>query len=112
MHDADWLADQFERARVRLRAVAYRMLGSHPDAEDVVQEAWLRLSRSDADAIENLNGWPTTEASGHCLPPHHARPSCPSDLTHPIGHHRPAESPRARPLAQSALSRLRSKTDP
>ena len=60
MQDADWLAERFERARRHLRAVAYRMLGSVSDAEDAVQEAWLRLSRSDAAGIENLNGWLTT----------------------------------------------------
>ena len=60
MQDADWLADRFDRARGHLRAVAYRMLGSVPDAEDAVQEAWLRLSRADANEIENLNGWLTT----------------------------------------------------
>jgi len=60
MHDADWLAGRFEGERKRLRAVAYRMLGSMPEAEDAVQEAWLRLSRSNAGAIDNLNGWLTT----------------------------------------------------
>ena len=52
--------NQFEEQRPRLRAVAYRMLGSPTDADDAVQEAWLRLSRSDADAIGNLSGWLTT----------------------------------------------------
>ena len=52
--------DVFERERDRLRAVAYRMLGSHADAEDVVQEAWLRLSQQDAAEIGNLGGWLTT----------------------------------------------------
>jgi len=60
MQNADWLAERFESARGHLRAVAYRMLCSLPDAEDAVQEAWLRLSRSDAGEIENLNGWLTT----------------------------------------------------
>lgn len=60
MHDGAWLAERFESARERLRAVAYRMLGSLPDAEDAVQEAWLRLSKSEADEIENLNAWLTT----------------------------------------------------
>lgn len=60
MHHADWLAERFESERKRLRAVAYRMLGSVPEAEDAVQEAWLRLSRSNADEIDNLNGWLTT----------------------------------------------------
>ncbi|UBU09356.1 sigma-70 family RNA polymerase sigma factor [Nonomuraea gerenzanensis] len=57
---ADLVAAAFEAQRDRLRAVAYRMLGSHADADDVVQEAWLRLSRQDAAAIANLAGWLTT----------------------------------------------------
>ncbi|WP_432753933.1 sigma-70 family RNA polymerase sigma factor [Streptomyces sp. JL2001] len=57
---ADSIAEAFESHRDRLRAVAHRMLGSHADAEDVVQEAWLRLSRQDADTIDNLGGWLTT----------------------------------------------------
>jgi RNA polymerase sigma-70 factor, ECF subfamily len=60
MDERDLLAAEFERQRVRLRAVAYRMLGSVSDADDAVQEAWLRLSRSDADAIVNLAGWLTS----------------------------------------------------
>jgi RNA polymerase sigma-70 factor (ECF subfamily) len=58
--DDQWLAAAFDEHRQRLRAVAYRVLGSRADAEDAVQEAWLRLSRSDADAIENLGAWLTT----------------------------------------------------
>ncbi|GAA4951385.1 RNA polymerase sigma-70 factor (ECF subfamily) [Nonomuraea thailandensis] len=57
---ADPVAEAFEAQRDRLRAVAYRMLGSHADADDVVQEAWLRLSRQDAATIDNLAGWLTT----------------------------------------------------
>ncbi len=57
---ADPVAEAFEAQRGRLRAVAYRMLGSHADAEDVVQEAWLRLARQDAATIRNLAGWLTT----------------------------------------------------
>ncbi|MFH0241666.1 sigma-70 family RNA polymerase sigma factor [Streptomyces sp. HK10] len=57
---ADPVAQAFETQRDRLRAVAHRMLGSHADAEDVVQEAWLRLSRQDTAAIDNLAGWLTT----------------------------------------------------
>jgi RNA polymerase sigma factor (sigma-70 family) len=60
MTDRDWLAERFEEHRTRLRAVAYRMLGSLSEADDAVQEAWLRLARSDADEIENLGGWLTT----------------------------------------------------
>ncbi|MFD9792549.1 sigma-70 family RNA polymerase sigma factor [Streptomyces sp. NPDC059070] len=57
---AESVAEAFEAQRDRLRAVAYRILGSHADAEDVVQEAWLRLSRQDAATIDNLSGWLTT----------------------------------------------------
>jgi RNA polymerase sigma factor (sigma-70 family) len=60
MDEGDWLAERFEEHRTHLRAVAYRMLGSLSEADDAVQEAWLRLSRSDADEIENLGGWLTT----------------------------------------------------
>jgi RNA polymerase sigma factor (sigma-70 family) len=60
MDERDWLAERFEEHRAHLRAVAYRMLGSLSEADDAVQEAWLRLSRTDAGAIENLGGWLTT----------------------------------------------------
>jgi RNA polymerase sigma factor (sigma-70 family) len=63
MDERDWLAERFEKHRTRLRAVAYRMLGSLSEADDAVQEAWLRLSRSDANEIENLGGWLTTVVS-------------------------------------------------
>ena len=56
----DWVAEEFEKHRARLRTVAYRMLGSAAEADDAVQEAWLRLSRSDASQVENLGGWLTT----------------------------------------------------
>jgi RNA polymerase sigma-70 factor (ECF subfamily) len=58
--DRDWLAQRFEAERPRLRAVAYRMLGSTAEAEDAVQDAWLRLSRTDATAIDNVGAWLTT----------------------------------------------------
>src|SRR5262245_19591080 len=57
---SEWQTEEFLRHRPHLRAVAYRMLGSLSDADDVVQEAWLRLSRSDAAAVENMRGWLTT----------------------------------------------------
>jgi RNA polymerase sigma factor (sigma-70 family) len=60
MDEHDWLAQRFDEHRTHLRAVAYRMLGSLTEAEDAVQESWIRLSRSDADEIENLGGWLTT----------------------------------------------------
>lgn len=65
--DKDWLAERFEENRGHLRGVAYRMLGSVNDADDAVQEAWLRLSRSDASGIENLGGWLTTVKARVCL---------------------------------------------
>ena len=67
MTEADLLADQFEANRAHLRAVAYRMLGSVSEADDAVQEAWLRLSRADAAAIGNLGGWLTTVVGRVCL---------------------------------------------
>jgi RNA polymerase sigma factor (sigma-70 family) len=63
----DWLTQEFEEHRTRLRAVAYRMLGSLTEADDAVQEAWLRLSRTDADSIDNLGGWLTTVVARVCL---------------------------------------------
>jgi RNA polymerase sigma factor (sigma-70 family) len=60
MDERDWLAERFEEHRSRLRAVAYRMLGSVSEADDAVQEAWLRLNRSDESEIENLGAWLTT----------------------------------------------------
>jgi RNA polymerase sigma factor (sigma-70 family) len=67
MDEHDWLAERFEVHRGRLRAVAYRMLGSLTEAEDAVQEAWLRLSRADAGGVENLGAWLTTVVSRLCL---------------------------------------------
>jgi RNA polymerase sigma factor (sigma-70 family) len=60
MNEHDWLAERFEEQRGHLRAVAYRMLGSLSEADDAVQEAWLRLSRADTSNVENLGGWLTT----------------------------------------------------
>jgi RNA polymerase sigma-70 factor (ECF subfamily) len=60
MHDQDRLADRFQEQRPHLRAVAYRMLGSISEAEDALQEAWLRVSRSDTSDVDNLGGWFTT----------------------------------------------------
>jgi RNA polymerase sigma factor (sigma-70 family) len=65
--ERNWLAERFEEHRPHLRAVSYRMLGSFAEADDAVQEAWLRLSRSDAGAIENLGGWLTTVVARVCL---------------------------------------------
>ena len=67
MTDANWLAQQFEGNRDHLRAVAYRMLSSLSEADDAVQEAWLRLSRSEISHVENLRGWLTTVVGRVCL---------------------------------------------
>jgi RNA polymerase sigma-70 factor (ECF subfamily) len=67
MDEHDWLAREFEARRGHLRAVAYRMLGSSSEADDAVQDAWLRLSRSDTSAVENLGGWLTTIVARVCL---------------------------------------------
>lgn len=67
MDERDWLAQRFEEHRSRLEAVAYRMLGSRSDADDAVQEAWLRLSRDDPSAVHNLGGWLTTVVGRVCL---------------------------------------------
>jgi RNA polymerase sigma factor (sigma-70 family) len=67
MEASDGLVRQFEARRGRLRSVAYRMLGSLSEADDAVQEAWLRLSRTDADSIENMDGWLTTVVGRLCL---------------------------------------------
>jgi RNA polymerase sigma-70 factor (ECF subfamily) len=67
MNEREYLAERFEAHRTHLRSVAYRMLGSLSEVDDAVQEAWLRLSRSDATGIENLGGWLTTVVARVCL---------------------------------------------
>uniref|UniRef100_UPI00036555A5 sigma-70 family RNA polymerase sigma factor n=1 Tax=Nocardiopsis halotolerans TaxID=124252 RepID=UPI00036555A5 len=67
MNENAWLAEGFEEHRPRLRAVAYRMLGSGAEADDAVQEAWLRLRRNDAEEIDNLAAWLTTVVARVCL---------------------------------------------
>ncbi|WP_240759348.1 sigma-70 family RNA polymerase sigma factor, partial [Phytoactinopolyspora endophytica] len=67
MDEHDWLAERFETHRTHLRSVAYRMLGSTSEADDAVQEAWLRLNRSNADDVQNLGGWLTTVVGRVCL---------------------------------------------
>ncbi|MCA1647471.1 MAG: sigma-70 family RNA polymerase sigma factor [Chloroflexi bacterium] len=75
MDEGEWLAERFEQHRTHLRAVAYRMLGSPSEAEDAVQESWLRLSRSDSVRVENLGGWLTTVVARVCLDMLRARKS-------------------------------------
>jgi RNA polymerase sigma-70 factor (ECF subfamily) len=67
MDENEWLADRFEEHRAHLRSVAYRMLGSLAEADDAVQDTWLRLSRSGVDGVENLGGWLTTIVARVCL---------------------------------------------
>src|SRR5215469_5805065 len=67
MDQTNWLAQRFEENRGHLRGVAYRMLGSLSEADDAVQEAWLRLSRSESSDIQNLGGWLTTVVARVCL---------------------------------------------
>jgi len=67
MDEGEWLAKRFETHRTHLRGVAYRMLGSLSEADDALQEAWLRLSRSDTSGVENLGGWLTTVVARVCL---------------------------------------------
>jgi len=67
MDEKNYLTEKFEANRARLRAVAYRMLGSRSEVDDAVQETWLRLSRSDTSAVENLGGWLTTVIARVCL---------------------------------------------
>jgi len=67
MDEHDWMAERFEEHRSHLRAVAFRMLGSLAEADDAVQESWIRLSRSGASGVENLGGWLTTVTARVCL---------------------------------------------
>ena len=67
MDQTDWLAERFEEHRAYLRAVAYRMLGSLAEADDAVQDTWLRVSRAGAEEVENLGGWLRTVVARVCL---------------------------------------------
>src|SRR5260370_30310073 len=83
MDEHDLLAEQFETQRARLRAIAYQTLGSASEADDAVQEAWLRLSRTDPGNIDNLVGWLTTVVARVCLNILQSRP------VEPVGMHLP-----------------------
>ena len=80
MDERDWMAERFEEHRTHLRAVAYRMLGSLAEADDAVQESWIRLSRSGASGVENLGGWLTTVTARVCLDMLRSRRSRREDL--------------------------------
>jgi DNA-directed RNA polymerase specialized sigma24 family protein len=68
MDQQEWLVQQFEEQRPHLRAVAYRMLGSLSEADDAVQEAWLRSTRADTKQVDNLGAWLTTRSTRRCSP--------------------------------------------
>jgi RNA polymerase sigma-70 factor (ECF subfamily) len=97
MDEHDWLADRFEEHRPHLRAVAYRMLGSLAEADDAVQDAWLRLSRAGTSEVENLGGWLTTIVARVCLNMLRSRATRREE---PLGAHLPDPviSPEGRPL--------------
>src|SRR5262245_4696655 len=86
MDEHDWLVERFEEHRAHLRAVAYRMLGSLAEADEAVQDAWLRVSRAGADGIDNFRGWLTTIVARLCLNALQARKARPED---PVGVHLP-----------------------
>jgi RNA polymerase sigma factor (sigma-70 family) len=100
-----WLTERFEENRPRLRAVAYRMLGSLSEAEDAVQEAWLRLNRIDTESVDNLGGWLTTVVSRVCLDMLRSRKSRREE---PIGAHvtepRMAQGEGADPEGEAQLA--------
>ncbi|HYU86419.1 MAG TPA: sigma-70 family RNA polymerase sigma factor [Kribbellaceae bacterium] len=104
MDQETWITECFEEHRSRLRAVAYRMLGSAAEAEDAVQEAWLRLSRADATGVENVPGWLTTIVARVCLNmlrSRRARPEEPLDATVPDVHPEAADPEQEAVLADS-----------
>jgi RNA polymerase sigma-70 factor (ECF subfamily) len=106
MDQQEWLAGQFEDHRPHLRAVAYRMLGSLSEADDAVQDAWLRLNRADTSEVENLGGWLTTVVARvalNMLPARNTRREQPLDV------HLPDPSsiqPSAATRARGAACRL------
>src|SRR5215470_11172738 len=89
MDENNWLAERFEENRGHLRGVAYRMLGSLSEADDAVQEAWLRLNRSDATSIENLGGWLTTVVARVCLD---------TQVSQPVAMHQSSPNPEQEAL--------------
>ncbi len=100
MDENDWLADRFEEQRVHLRAVAYRMLGSLTEADDALQDAWVRASRAGTGDVENLGGWLTTIVARVCLNMLRSRrvrqegsleASLPDPVLSPVGELRPEE---------------------
>src|SRR5215470_17562325 len=104
MGEGDWLAERFEEHRTRLRAIAHRILGSAGDADDAVQEAWLRFSRSGASGVDNLGGWLTTVVSRICLSMLQARKSRPQPAAGPARPEPVASSAESDPEQQALLA--------
>src|SRR5689334_21717509 len=104
MTEADGLAERFERHRDRLRAVAYRILGSSSEADDAVQETWLRFSRTDTTDVENLASWLTTVTSRVCLNMLQARRSRPQPAPDPEPPEVPATAPETDPEHEALLA--------
>src|SRR5215831_2076837 len=84
MDDKDWLVKRFDETRAHLRAVAHRMLGSTSEAEDALQEAWLKLSRADSREVNNVAGWLTTVVARVCLDMLRARRARREDPLSPV----------------------------
>ncbi|WP_145135546.1 sigma-70 family RNA polymerase sigma factor [Paenibacillus sp. Y412MC10] len=108
MNDHNGLAEQFESHRNHLQSVAYRILGSRNEADDAVQESWIRLSRSDMSSVENIGGWMTTIVSRVCLDMLRARKSRHEDLTidrapEPVTHFRDGSDPEYEALMADAV---------
>ncbi len=101
MDEGDWLAERFEAHRPRLHAVAHRMLGSAAEADDAMQEAWLRLNRSGAEGVENMGGWLTTIVARVCLDLLRSRHSRREE---PIGEHLPEPASDADPEQQALMA--------
>src|SRR5215469_1147346 len=104
----NWLAERFEAQRTHLRAIAYRMLGSPSEAEDAVQEAWLKLTRSETSAVENLGGWLTTVVARICLDMLRSRKSLPeepmsSDVPESIASRKDAIQPETEMLVADSV---------
>ena len=107
MHDDDWLTARFEESRPRLHGLAYRMLGSHAEADDAVQETWLRLRRNDPDQIENVGGLLTTVVGRVCLDRLRARRARPEDPVDDLAASgRPDRRPHHRPGRRGAARRV------
>src|SRR5437867_427855 len=108
MGEHEWLAERFEKNRGHLRAVAYRMLGSLSEADDAVQEAWLRLIRSPASGIENLGGWLTTVVARVCLDMLRSRKSrreesIDAHMAEPIANSRAGDDPEQEALLADSV---------